>query len=744
MKKRQIVLPGLLLFAAAGSMAMSLGRYRGVALIGRPLDISVQAVLEAQEDPASLCAEADVFYADNKLSRSRVQVSAERTAAGNGDALIRIRSSVPVDEPVVSIYLRAGCLQKTERRYVVLADLASESGNAPLLAQAGVPAATPGAGASATGRASSLSSAAADGGTAGATARRARSRVRPQADGAPASAGNASAAAASAAQSPAATAQAGASRRTGSAAKAAAGAAQKQSARLKLEPIDLTIDRDPQLKSSAELLTTPTANAQERSAAAALWRALTARPEDLLRDAEKLQALETSVRGLQSETQKNRLAIAGMNGQIQEARSERYANGLVYVLGALLLLALLGLGYFARRAYTSRSGSSDELPWWRKNEPLEKGWASSASDAGTSSLPAEDQPFGKKPGKDKKAKTTVSGLDLDLDLGNNESSFTDVKHLSSLGPTDSVFPLARRDRPDFALSMTQPARAVKAEELFDVQQQADFFVSLGQHEQAIEVLRNHIEDNVQTSALVYLDLFNLYHQLKRKPDYEALRGDFNQRFNAKIPAFELYDDTGPGLEAYQVALTRIETLWPSPKVLEIIEESIFRRPDASAEAFDLEAYRELLLLYAVAREIISPEPDVASGSKFEMPDGPEHDEDKTSKFMATSIQPLSASVDDRRPAPDFPLSTLPPPSPRLGLDLDLSALDNEDSLPPAAESDADFFAQFAADIAVDPPASAKAQLASVPGALPDIDNLIDFDPFDAPAGGPGKLPKPKP
>ena len=105
---------------------MSLGRHRGATLIGRPLDITVQAVMDAQEDIASLCLDADVFYADNKLDKARVRVTAEKSATGSQDVVIRVRSSNLVDEPVVTLYLRVGCQQKTERRYVTLAELASD------------------------------------------------------------------------------------------------------------------------------------------------------------------------------------------------------------------------------------------------------------------------------------------------------------------------------------------------------------------------------------------------------------------------------------------------------------------------------------------------------------------------------------------------------------------------------------------------------------------------------------------
>jgi hypothetical protein len=254
---------------------------------------------------------------------------------------------------------------------------------------------------------------------------------------------------------------------------------------------------------------------------------------------------------------------------------------LVYGLVALLLAALAGLAYLLRHRWSGgRSGSGDK-PWWGKNEAYQNQQA-----AWIDSLPP---PQDDDTGMSKALAASRSNLldvDVDFDLDQATGRSRGVRATASPVFLDSI-PLEFKDRSEFGSSMMNPNRAVKAEELFDVQQQADFFVSIGQNEQAIELLRNHIVENLETSALVYLDLFNLYHQLKRPEEYEALRFIFNQRFNTQVPTFELYTDKNLGLEAYQQALSRIEALWPSPKVLEVIEESLFRQPGTKAEAFNL-------------------------------------------------------------------------------------------------------------------------------------------------------------
>ena len=742
-KKRIFVLSGLLLLFAMDSMALSLGRHRGVAIIGRPLDVSVQATLDAQDDPANICLEADVFFADRRLGGSGVRVSSEKAGSSSQDMLIRIRASALIDEPVVMVYLRAGCLQKTEKRYVLLADLVSEA-DTPLITLSGTGAGTAGA----TPRSPFVSSSpqAVGGSSAVNTPVFAGpSPAKPSAAGSvrplrsrPATAASTGPAAADVVKvMPETTALAAKSgnpdANTVRQRVKGASTSDKTRARLKLEPLDLTIDRDPVLKSSPQLLSVPAATDQERSVAAALWRALTAQPQDILRDAERLQTLEGAVRNLQVQSQKNQLALTELNAQLQQARSERYANLFVYALFVLLLAAIAAIAYLWRQRGLLRITQDNELPWWRKNKSSEKGWADSAQDELSSKFPNPAAPQNKSLKKKKNA--IGAALDLDLDLGVDESGFSESKHFSGHGRTDPLSSLPSRDRSDFALSMTHMARAVKAEELFDVQQQADFFVSLGQHEQAIEVLRNHIADHAQTSALVYLDLVSLYHQLNRKADYEALREDFNELFNATIPSFDLYSDSSPGLESYQTALSRIEALWPSPKVLDVIEESIFRKPDTDGEVFDLGAYRELLLLYAVAKEIISPEANRnPSLLKFDLPHSLQDDVNvKTTKFLSTAIQPLSASViQESRKAPVAdPLPELPKLSPRMGLDLNLNDLYGDGiSQDGEPESDSRFFEQFA-DKATDDGTKPAASMPVNLNQSPVTGNLLDFESFDS-------------
>ena len=197
---------------------------------------------------------------------------------------------------------------------------------------------------------------------------------------------------------------------------------------------------------------------------------------------------------------------------------------------------------------------------------------------------------------------------------------------------------------DFQPSQTG-TRALKAEELHDVQQEADFFSSLGEYDRAIDVLRSHIQANPETSAVAWLDLVEIYHRLGRREDFDWVRREFQRRFNAKVPEFDNYSLENAGIEAYDNAMQRIIALWPARRVLDVIEESIFRGPSKDgAQAFSLQAYRELLLLHHIGQQVLSDSPS-HSGFHEEASEMVGGNSDFGAEgFSHTSIHPLSTGL----------------------------------------------------------------------------------------------------
>lgn len=660
---RQIWVGSILLSAALGGTAATLGRYSGAVLIGRPLDIRVQAIAGADEDLSSQCVQAEVFFGDNPVGPASVRTSMQRNAP-DAEASVRVQTTVPVNEPIVSVQLKMGCTTPFSRRYVLLADPLSEPATtAAPVSQAGPSTSDVGV------------------------------RALPSLPSVPAARTGAVAASTDAPRQPSVAVRAKpanpASDRTKPASVVRRPVDMPQDAvpRLQLDPVDmsLAIERDPALKLSLSLLSEPTSNEQERAAAAQLWKAINASPEDVLRDAQKLSVLEAEAKGLREQEAKNKAALQAMEAEIERAR---YATWLAYLLGALLLASLAGLFWFWRRRSQATTGNGAK-DWW-------------ASGA------AKDASVAVKPGGATRSKM----MDLDLDLG-DESGMDDLHVLHDDARESEAAPLSTADRREFPASQMGVSRSVATEELFDVQQQSDFFVSLGEYDQAIGVLKTHIAESQEPSALAYLDLFKLYHTLNRREEYDRLRAAFNHQFNAGAPPFDQYSDSGRGLESYETAFGRIQALWPQPRVLDVIENSIFRDASDGDEVFDLEAYRELLLLHAIAKDVIKRDAGVDS-----------------SDFQHTSIRPLKAAgsvvaggvaVAAAAERNTQPLDDIPHASPRLGLDVDLDAL-----------QEASAFEASLPEVLV--PVEPTAKPAPPPGTPFTEDalsgNLIDFEVLD--------------
>lgn len=695
----------ILLSTALSSSAVTLGRHSGAAIIGQPLDVRVQVLLATGEDLANQCLKADVFYGDVQVSPGAVRSTPQKTAP-DAEASVRIQAAVPINEPIVTLYVKAGCDTAFTRRFVLLADPLNEPVASPArtpappaapvvpppLAQA--PTTAPGAAAPRSARPDT---------GAGATP-----GERPVSSGGSSAASTRPAPRNQAAARPDATRPPSVVRRP---------PPPVATPRLQLDPIDLDpgIERDPVLKLSPSLLSEPGTSDEARAAAGLLWKAINASPEDILRDAQKLAALETEAGQLRDASSQNQNSINDLSTQLEQARDQRYRNWLVYLLGGLLLLTLLALLVVWRRRPAMRGGSEASQAWW-SSDPADKTVLDELVQT------ARKDPRRKGPKPVAAAAAEADGMDIDLNL-DHDSSLDSLRPLTGDDARDSKYPadaasaLQARDRRDFSPSAIGVSRSVATEELFDVQQQADFFVSLGEDEQAIQVLRNHLAESHEPSPLAYLDLFKLYHRLGRRAEYDALRDEFNHVFNAGAPPFDHYTDAGRGLEAYETAFSRIQSLWPQARVLDLIEESIFRDAnDDQVEVFDLEAYRELLLLHAMAKELI----------KRDDPPAGRHTE-----FRNTNMQPLTAegkllgasataraTADERaagRNTEPMSLDASLPASSRLGLDVNLDDLSE--------------FSAFEASLPeVSPPVEPTARPADDPVA--PASNMIDFEVLD--------------
>jgi pilus assembly protein FimV len=249
----------------------------------------------------------------------------------------------------------------------------------------------------------------------------------------------------------------------------------------------------------------------------------------------------------------------------------------VFGLVALLALALAGVLWWARQRERERAG------WW----------AAAAERASAGAVAAHEP---------------------------QHASVAPSAAAEDDAPADSVNPAAWRHTVEIPELDTGdvPRRAVSAEELIDLEQQAEFFVTLGQDDAAVDLLLNHIGSAGGISPLPYLKLLEIHRHRADREAYERVREQFNQRFNAYAPAWEDRNAPARSLEDDADVMARLQAAWPTPaRAMGVLEPLLFRQ-GTSEPVFDLAAYREVLFLYEVARDLAEHE-SRPSTVDFELP-----------------------------------------------------------------------------------------------------------------------------
>jgi pilus assembly protein FimV len=635
---------------AASASALSLGSSRGQVTIGAPLDLAFEIQPDAGTDVAGSCVTAQVIAGEIALSNARVRVTPLAETRG-GAPEVRVQTTVAVDEPVVRVTLGGGCSSRVTRTYTFLAELPSTvvRSGAPVdvarLAQAVVPETVPFAEPGmvrmpvARGQAQAVAS--------GSQLASSRPISRPQRE--------ANAAPPSVVASPPA-------RSIKPKAVAETSTAKAPASRLVVEPLDTWLDRPVMLRSAPLLSMTPDEQpSAQRAQAAALWKALNAQPGDVDADAERAKAREGDLTAVKEQAERDRALAVQLQEQVATLESERFSPTLVYGLAGLLALALAAVGWALLRM---RDASDRAVKSWL--ESVERG--------------SREAVHGREP-----ALSPISRRDDLWPVSQTLPSPDLLSGPDDLGLASAPAPL----QPSPEAPAPAPAATkliVNPGELFDIQQQAEFFVSVGEHQQAIDVLKNHIADHRKTSPLAYLDLLRLYHTLSRVDEYSQLRAQFMQFFNARVPEFAAFNLPSRSLERYLDALAEIEAQWTSAAVLDLLRSHLFvDQGRAAVEPFDLSAFDDLLLLLAIAqttppsargapgpRERTTPLPPPRGGAAVFDGVGP------SSAAVKAFAAATGATQDPGNDIIDFEFESLPG---GLGLDSPVSKPATLDSLP---------------------------------------------------------------
>lgn len=576
--------------AVASAAAAGLGSGASSAVLGQPLDFAVQVRLDAGDSLTPECVSAEVTTGDRRVPPGLVRTVLQIT--GPESARVRVQTQTSIDEPVIGIQLSVGCTARMTRRYVVLADPPHTAAQATAPAFAANPAALPDAApaqtfpVSASGEVfAAMNPIAAQTATVGGA---------PQAS---------SPVAAAAPRPPGARAQRRAAAtptavRTRAQRREATRAAAKPittvaavPARLTLEPAEAP-SRGTEAAAVAEAFA---AVAQAASAARAAASAASA-------SAERMALLERTVEQLRSEAKTSRDLAAQFRQRLTDTEGSSVWILPLMVVAALLAALAAWLAWRLGRVQTARQQGWREASIAAAVPPTQ--------DLTPSRQPTAPIPFvtselqHPSPSVTNRPRTApawpppappVAWPPPDSTVGPEPITESGLEPDPAMQRTEAL--------PPGALPDGGAPRDVSIEELIDLEQQAEFFVVLGQDDAAIELLAEHLRSTGGGSPLPYLKLLEIHHRRDDHEAYERIRGRFNQRFNAYAPAWGVDLGHGRALDDYAGVLPRLQQVWDRPlDAMAELEALLFRK--SRGELFDLPAYREVLFLYSLARDLM--------------------------------------------------------------------------------------------------------------------------------------------
>lgn len=543
----------LLLGCWACAHAQMLGSPTAQVLLGRALDMTVPARFSSN-DSGDECVHADVFYGESRVRAGQVRATVTGPA---GQRRIRVESDAVIDEPVVTVSVRAGCRNTVTRNYTLLPEFPSET----LLAQLET-----------------------------------RNALLARASAAPLQLQPATASATSprrTAARPAVTRVAGETapaQRTRTAARAPRKDVVATGPRLRVEPIEF----EPQamLRVSASLAD-PVGDANRRATAALLWQAINADPADLVRTSVMLQKLEQDLAQLRQNASQTRTEMAALRQRLDEAQPWYLSTTLVQVLALLVLSAATAAGVLWYR--TRRMGALPDL--WYVPQAANPAPHSAAAQAGAEHpepAPVERPEVVAVPQPVAPAAPTVVAAaavgDADADEG------------------DVAFDLPPVTAP--------PRRAgdglLRVETLAATFEEVEFLASLGLGADAMDVLKAYLQDSSGPAPLAFLELMRLCEQAGDPLALATVRRRYFQAYGVEAPRLQ-QALVATGVEAMSGLSERIVRAWGSADALEVIEEALFVVPTPGAP-LTLQAGRDLLCLYDLALALLTEAAVPAAGT----------------------------------------------------------------------------------------------------------------------------------
>ncbi len=162
--------------------------------------------------------------------------------------------------------------------------------------------------------------------------------------------------------------------------------------------------------------------------------------------------------------------------------------------------------------------------------------------------------------------------------------------------------------PQRMAEIPQPVLPQGTEVKEDILDQAEVYVAHGHARLAIRLLQEHLREAPTESPVPWLLLLDLLHREGDTPSYEAASAECRRHFNINISEHPLSQDLnkGLGLESYPHILDILSHAWNTPEVVAVFHDLIYDNRGGTRMGFEPGAYREILMLRAIALENVLP------------------------------------------------------------------------------------------------------------------------------------------
>jgi hypothetical protein len=156
--------------------------------------------------------------------------------------------------------------------------------------------------------------------------------------------------------------------------------------------------------------------------------------------------------------------------------------------------------------------------------------------------------------------------------------------------------------PERMPEVAAPAMVESTEVSEGILDQAEVYMAHGHAELAIHLLQEHLREAPRASPVPWLLLLDLLLRAGDHAGYEAASTECSRYFNVSLVSQNT--ESGNGLEAYPHLFDQLTQKWNSPEIDDFFDDLIYDHRGGTRLGFDPAAYREILLLRAIAQDVM--------------------------------------------------------------------------------------------------------------------------------------------